>query len=192
LALYIFFCAALHHRALETWRGLDRPPAGSAVAVLPQLLSPFRWLGLSERLGEVHVAFFDVGPFARGAADPRPPQKASELFSSLSDFYPPAERTRIRVFRQPPESRLLAACRSMPDVQVYLAFARFPLATVQPETAGGAVITWEDLRFLPWFTGPWGRDQRGGFRRQPFVYRVRLDQAGRPLERSFITSLRPD
>ncbi len=189
LALYILFCAFLHARALATWQKMDRPPAGATVAVLPQFLSPFRWLGLSERPGEAHVAFFDIGPFARaGPADPRPPRKFSDVLPSLSDYYPPPSRAHIRVFRQPPETPLLEACRRDSDVAVYLAFARFPLATFQPEPGGGAVITWEDLRFLPWFAGPWGRDGRGGFRREPFVYRVRMDASGRPIERSFITS----
>lgn len=189
LALYILLCAALHAKALATWRQMDRPPPGSIVAALPQFLSPFRWLGLSQRTGEVHVAFFDIGPFARAApVDPRPPQRLTQVFSSLSDFYPSPERARIRVFHQPPETRLLSECRRQSDVAIYLAFARFPLATLQPQPDGGAVITWEDLRFLPWFAGPWGRDRRGGFRREPFVYRVRVDPTGRALERSFVTS----
>jgi membrane-bound metal-dependent hydrolase YbcI (DUF457 family) len=192
LGLYIAFCAALHHRALAIWRRLDNPPAGSTVAVLPQLLSPFRWLGLSQRRGEVHAAFFDIGPFARAASDPKPPQRLSEAFSSMPDFYPPPEQARVLVFPQPPESRLLATCRELSDVQIYLAFARFPLATVREESSGGAAITWEDLRFLPWFAGPWGSDRHGGFRREPFVYRVRLDAAGHPVERGFVVSgLRP-
>src|SRR5262249_21064096 len=188
LGCYILFCAALHARALETWRRLGRPPDGSVVAVLPQFLSPFRWLGLSERPGEVHAAFFDIGPFARpGRPDPQPPEKFWQLFSSLADYYPPPEKSRIRVFHQPPPTKLLPACPRQPDVEVYLAFARFPLATLHPEPGGGAVITWEDLRFLPWFAGPWGRDRRGGIRREPFVYRIRVDSSGQAIERSFVT-----
>lgn len=192
LGSYIVSCAALHQKALRTWERLDRPPEGSRVAVLPQFLSPFRWLGLNERPGEVHVAFFDIGPFARGAENPRPPERFSEILTSLWDFYPPPKRARIRRFLKPPDSVLLDAARALPDVQIYLAFARFPLATVVPQSDGGAAITWEDLRFLPWFAGPWGTDRGGRFRREPFVYRVRLDAVGRPLERSFIPSgLRP-
>jgi inner membrane protein len=188
LGLYIAFCAVLHHRALEVWRALDRPPAGTTIAALPQFLSPFRWLGLSEEDGEVHAAFFDIGPFARGSDHPQPPIRISQLLQSLSDYYPPPARVRIQRFRQAPESPALEATRALPDVQIYLAFARFPLATVKPEPGGGAVVTWEDLRFLPWFAGPWRTDRREGFRREPFVYRVRLDAAGRPIERLFVTS----
>ncbi len=190
LFAYIGLCAVEHRRALKIWKALDRPPAGSTVAALPQFLSPFRWLGLSERPGQVHAAFFDVGPFARGAADPKPPAKLSQVLQSLSDFYPPPERARTLVFPQPPETRLLSASRGLPDVQIYLAFARFPLATLLPEADGGAAVTWEDLRFLPWFAGPWQSDRHGGLRREPFVYRVRLDAAGRPLERAFIVGAR--
>jgi inner membrane protein len=190
LCVYVAFCAALHARALEAWNRMDRPPAGARVAALPQFLSPFRWLGLSEHDGEIHVAFFDIGPFARGAENPRTPTRFSEIFASLSDFYPPPERARILRFRKAPESAWLAAARALPDVQIYLAFARFPLETFEPTPDGGATITWEDLRFLPWFAGPWGSDGSGRFRREPFVYRIRLDAAGRPVERAFVRSSR--
>ena len=190
LCAYVGFCAWQHRKALTVWRRLDGPIAGERVAVLPQFLSPFRWLGLSDHAGEVHVAFFDIGPFARGVADPRPPERFSEILSSLSDFYPPPERAVILRFRKPAESRLLDAARDLPDVQTYLAFARFPLATVEPQPDGSAAVTWEDLRFLPWFAGPWQRDQKTGLRRQPFLYRVRLDAAGRVIDRTFVGSSR--
>ena len=186
---YIGFCGILHGKALDTWKRMDRPPAGARVAALPQFLSPFRWLGLSESDGEAHLAFFDIGPFARGLENPRPPTRVSEILSSLSDFYPPPERARIRRFPKPPESQLLAEARALPDVQIYLAFARFPLETVEPTADGGASITWEDLRFLPWFAGPWGSHD-GRLRREPFVYRVRLDATGQPVDRSFVRSSR--
>src|SRR6266545_491994 len=114
----------------------------------------------------------------------------SEILSSLSDFYPPPQRAVILQFAKPAESRLLAAARALPDVRTYLAFARFPLATVDPQPDGSAAITWEDLRFLPWFSGPWQRDQKTGLRRQPFLYRVRLDAAGRVLDRTFVATSR--
>jgi inner membrane protein len=192
LLVYILFCGAVHARALSVWKRIDRPPAGAAVAVLPQFLSPFRWLGLSEHPGEIHAAFFDVGPFARGVEKPTEPARfaISEILRSLADYYPPPERLLLQRFPEPPGSRALAAARELPDVQTYLAFARFPLATVHAQPGGGTVITWEDLRFLPWFTGPWVRDRAGRLQRQPFVYRVRLDAAGRPVERGFVQSSR--
>jgi len=186
LGLYILCCALLHFRALGVWRAMDRPPEGATVGALPQFLSPFRWLGLSEQGSDVHAAFFDIGPFARGADHPVPPQRMSQLLSSLSDFYPPPSRARIQKFRQAPESPALQTARALPDVQIYLAFARFPLATAGPDPEGGTVITWEDLRFLPWFAGPWHTDRKEGVRREPFVYRVRLDASGQPIDRSFV------
>ena len=190
LAAYIGFCAVQHQRALRTWKRIDTPPPGSKIAVLPQFLSPFRWLGLTDRPGEVHAAFFDVGPFARGVPNPRPPERYSEILKSLSDFYPPPERAVLLRFVKPPETSLLAAARALPDVRTYLAFARFPFLTVDAQQDGATAITFEDLRFLPWFSGPWQRDEKGGLRRQPFLYRVRLDAAGRPLDRSFVASPR--
>ncbi len=190
LCAYLAFCAVQHRRALAVWRRIDGPTSGERIAVLPQFLSPFRWLGLSDHAGEVRAAFFDIGPFARGVPNPRPPERYSEILSSLSDFYPPPQRAVVLRFVKPAESRLLAAARALPDVQTYLAFARFPLATVDSQPDGAAAITWEDLRFLPWFSGPWQRDGKNGLRRQPFLYRVRLDASGRVLDRAFVPSSR--
>jgi inner membrane protein len=190
LAAYIGFCGLQHRRAEAAWRRIDSPPPGARIAVLPQFLSPFRWLGLTDRPGEIHASFFDTGPFAHGVSDPRPPERYSEILASLSDFYPPPERAVILRFVKPAETPVLAAVRALPDVRTYLAFARFPFLTVDPGKDGGASVTFEDLRFLPWFSGPWQRDPKGGLRRQPFLYRVRLDAAGRPLERSFVASPR--
>ena len=183
---YVGFCAWQHKRAFETWRRMDAPPSGANVAVLPQFLSPFRWLGLTERADEVHAAFFDIGPFATGAPDPKPPQRWSEVLASLRDFYPPPERAVIRRFDRPSDTPALEAARALPDIAVYMAFARFPLETVRPTGDGGTEVVVQDLRFLPWFTGPWERGGESGIRRQPFVYRVRLDAALRAIERGFV------
>jgi inner membrane protein len=186
LAAYVAICAVLHARALAVWRRLDAPPASAKVAVLPQFLSPFRWLGLSERDDAMHVAFFDIGPFARGVENPQPPKGWKDVLRSLSDFYPPPERARVQRYGKPEGSRVLEAARSLPDWRVYMAFARFPLETVYLDGGGGATVILQDLRFLPFFTGPWEPDQTQGIRRQPFVYRVRLDTALRAVERGFV------
>jgi len=187
LAAYVAFCALQHARALEVWKRLDAPPPGVKVAVLPQFLSPFRWLGISERADSVHLAFFDIGPFASGRDDPKPPTRWRDVLQSLRDHYPPPERAKIRVFERPSGSPLLEAARALPDIGVYLAFARFPLETVYPEPDGGAEVVVQDLRFLPFFTGPWERGGEDGIRRQPFVYRVRFDSALKPIERGFVS-----
>ena len=186
LSAYIGFCAIVHARALAIWKRMDAPSAGAAVAVLPQFLSPFRWLGLSEHGNEIHVAFFDVGPFAGGSEDPRPPKRWTEILSSLRDFYPPPARAKIQRFERPSASPALDAARALPEIGVYMAFARFPLETVYPAPDGGADVIVQDLRFLPWFAGPWEPGGAEGIRRQPFLYRVRLDAALRPVERGFV------
>lgn len=186
---YLAFCAALHARALSIWKAIDRPPAGARVAALPQFLSPFRWLGLAEHEHEIHAAFFDIGPFARGDGSPRAPTRIGEVWDSLADGYPPPGRVRVRRWRKPPKSPALEAAYRLPDVRTYLDFARFPFASVQRNPNGTISVTLQDLRFLPWFTGGFDREERGKpFRRQPFVYRVRLDSAGRPIEQGFIRS----
>jgi len=185
---YVILCAALHSEALRAWQRIDGSPPRTKVAVLPQFLSPFRWLGLSDRANEIHVAFFDIGPFARGIPSPRPPERITQIFSSLSDYYPPPELARIQRYAKPPASPALIEAQKMPDVLTYLDFARFPLATVRTEGSGVASVSFQDLRFLPWFSGPWEREIGGGmrFRRQPFVYRVRLDRSGRPVDGGFV------
>lgn len=186
LFAYVGFCAVQHARALETWRRLDAPPPGAKVAVLPQFLSPFRWLGLTEREDAVHLAFFDIGPFATGVDDPQPPAKWSQVLASLRDYYPPPERAKIQRFERPPRSPVLEAARALPDIAVYLAFARFPLETVYPDPDGGTEVIVQDLRFLPFFTGPWEPGGADGIRRQPFVYRVRFDTGLNAIERGFV------
>ncbi|HEY6064964.1 MAG TPA: metal-dependent hydrolase [Thermoanaerobaculia bacterium] len=190
LLTYIAVCAVLHARALAIWKRMDAPPAGARVGVLPQFLSPFRWLGVSDRGSEIHASFFDIGPFAEGSPTPRAPTRFSEIIGSLRDFYPPPERARIQRYAKPAPSRVLAQAEDLPDVRTYLDFARFPLATVHAEPDGATSISFQDLRFLPWFTGPWQRERGKGmrFRREPFVYRVRLDDAGRRLDGGFVGS----
>jgi len=186
LGVYIGICAVLHARALSLWIALDHPPAGRRVAAVPQFLSPFRWLGLSEHEGEMHAAFFDMGPFARGTSNPRPPDRVLDALKSLPDFYPPPDRITLRRFPSAPDSPLREKARALRSVQTYLQFARFPLETVTVRTDGTADYTIQDLRFLPFFGGPWGRDESGRFRREPFVYRVRFDAAGKVSEEGFV------
>ena len=188
LVLYVGFCAAMHDRALSIWKRLDAPPAGARAAVLPQFLSPFRWLGLTERPDSVHAAFFDIGPFAEGVDDPRPPEHWGQILASLRDSYPPPGRVHIKSFERPPGSAALDAALALPDIRIYLAFARFPLETVHPANGGETEVVVQDLRFLPWFTGPWERGGENGLRRQPFVYRVLLDRTLRAIERGFVRS----
>jgi hypothetical protein len=188
LLAYVALCAILHARALAVWKRMDAPPDSANVAVLPQFLSPFRWLGLSDRGNELHASFFDIGPFATGNPSPRPPTGFTDILRSLQDFYPPPDRARIQRFSKPLPSAALSQAEKLPDVRTYLDFARFPIATVRPAPDGTTSVFFQDLRFLPWFTGPWQRERGIRFRREPFVYRVRLDRAGRALEGSFVGS----
>ena len=77
----------------------------------------------------------------------------------------------------------LADDRADPDALRHTGQARL-------DRAGAADVSFQDLRFLPWFSGPWERERGRGmrFRRQPFVYRVRLDRSGRAIERGFVGS----
>ena len=186
LLAYLALCGVLHGVALRTWKRMDATPPGAKAIVLPQLLSPFRWLGLSERENEIHVSFFDIGPFAKGHPEPKPPKRLAEVLSSLSDFYPPPGRAAIERYAKPGPSPALESARRLPEVRAYLDFARFPLATVKSGPDGTTTVSFQDLRFLPWFTGPWERQGGFRYRRQPFVYSVKLDGSGRLIERGFV------
>ena len=111
------------------------------------------------------MAFFDIGPFARGVARPAAAEALdARSCRACSDFYPPPERARIQHVRQAARfagsSRRRGPCRTS---DVYLAFARFPLRDGLPDAATGRRrSSCEDLRFLPWFTGPWERDGEAG------------------------------
>ena len=109
LFAYILVCAAMHARALAVWRRLDPAPVSGRMAVLPQFLSPFRWLGLSEHEGEIRYAFFDVGPFATGGGEPRTPQKWSEVLPSLWEGYPPPSRAKTEISEPPKASPIRAS-----------------------------------------------------------------------------------
>ena len=134
LAAYVGICAMLHARALAIWRRLDTPPGerpcrrAAPVPLAVPLDGPLR-----DATEEIHVAFFDIGPFARGVDDPQPPKRWRDVLQSLSDYYPPPERARIQRYEKPPQSQLLEAARRLADWQVYIDFARFPLETVYPE-----------------------------------------------------------
>lgn len=186
LAAYIGFCGLMHARALAAWKAIDAVPAGARVSVIPQFLSPFRWLGLSEHEAEVHAALFDIGPFARGIADPQPPRRLIDVPRVLPDYYPPPERARVRRFGRAPETELRASARALEEVRVFFAFARFPLETVKRKADGSAEYSIQDLRFLPFFAGPFGRGDMGGVVPQPFVFLVKFDASGRVVEKGFV------
>ena len=135
LGTYIAFCAVLHAHALAVWRRLDAPPPSAKVAVLPQFLSPFRWLGVSERENSVHAAFFDVGPFASGRDDPKPPEaldrdsrESPGLLSSARASAHPAVRTAGRLSGAGGGARA-AGLRGLPRVRPVSARDGFRIRT---------------------------------------------------------------
>ena len=180
---------SMHARALAIWKRMDAPPAGATVAVLPQFLSPFRWLGLSES-GRTKSTWRSSTSGRSRAVWPTRSRRRSGRRSSRACGTPirrparedPELRAAPRLAgsrggARPPGDRRLPGLRALP--------ARDG-ATRLPD--GGAEVVVQDLRFLPWFTGPWERGGEDGLRRQPFVYRVRFDAALRAIERGFVRS----
>jgi hypothetical protein len=73
---------------------------------------------------------------------------------------------------EPPPA--LAELQTLPKLQTYLWFARFPWMTTR-ETADGTVVEYRDLQFLR--PAPRGDP--------PFTFRLKLDRAGKLLAAGF-------
>lgn len=147
LAIYLGVCAGAHHLALARVRQFSatRGLQVESQAALPQLLSPFRWSGLVLTPGGVYHGWFNV-------LDARAPE--FELFPSA-------------------QNAVVARAQALPQVQIYLWFARFPVVSYREE-GGRHVVQYTDLRF------------RTPTRRSAFMYRVVFDGEGGVLSSSIV------
>ena len=171
-------------------RGLEgastAPPPGprgraAAVSVAVPLARPDR-----ARRGGRTSRSSTSGRSRAASTTPRAPEKWSEIVASLSDFYPPPGARAGPALRSGPglaDSR--RGARAARDCASTWRSRGSPSRRCTAED-GGAEVVVQDLRFLPWFAGPWERGGKGGIRRQPFVYRVRFDAARRAVERGFV------
>jgi len=142
LAAYLGVCAVAHQVALARVEEFSssRGLKVEAQAALPQPLSPFRWSGLVQVRDGVYQAWLNV----------------FDTSAPAFEFFPGA---RNEVTEQ---------VRTLPAVQTYLWFARFPVARYREER-GRRVVEYTDLRF------------RSPYRRTPFLFRVVLDAQGEVL-----------
>ncbi len=147
LAFYLAFCASAHQFALgRVGRFAEsRGLRVEARAALPAPLSPFLWSGLV-----------------------RTPEGVYQNWFSLLDPGPP----RLEFFPSAPENEFIARARALPELKVYLWFARFPVVAYREE-ADQRIVEFTDLRF------------RAPYRRNPFAYRVVLDAQGEVLSLGF-------
>jgi inner membrane protein len=153
LAGYVGFCAVQHARALGAAR---RAFPGARVAALPQPFSPFRWAIFGVRQAAVELAYVDVGPWAPAGPAPeprRPARSLGEAIRRLSGAYAAPGSETVVGFPTRREDRFVLRARGFRDVAAWLAFARFPVAEIEPIGNGAARVTLTDLRFR----GPWRR-----------------------------------
>lgn len=123
VALYCGWRASLHARAVALLESSTFHRAvPEQVEAFPESYSPLVWRGVAATAASYEVVSVPVGPGAR--------------------FDPDFSRT----FYKPEDSPELKVARSLPDVQRWLRFARFPLAQVEL-TDEGYRIAFRDLRF---------------------------------------------
>jgi membrane-bound metal-dependent hydrolase YbcI (DUF457 family) len=143
VALYLGLCSYAHARALERVMQFARANgiAVHAAGALPLPPSLLRWSGVIRTAGGVYQATFLLG------------EKTAPQFVFIPD-------------RAAPD--LLAAARSLREVQVYLWFARFPVVEMRTH-AGVRTVVFSDRRFAQrWASAP-----------ALFEYWVVFDDSGR-------------
>jgi len=123
VALFIGARWTLHDRAVELLRSrLYRGEAPLLVAAFPQPMSPFAWSGVVETEAALHQVDLSV------VLNP--------------SFDPDSGRTLYK----PEPSAVLESARKSRAATMFLQFARFPKATVEP-TLDGFRVQLRDLRF---------------------------------------------
>ena len=131
------------------------------MAAIPTFLSPFTWRVIARLSDEYVIRDLNV-------LDARvpPPSRATPSSS------PPALR-----FRNDWTPPVMTAAESRLG-RIYLGFSRFPAASATVDSAGGATVRWNDMRFVGGVRTLGEADRRPA----PFVATVRIDAGGRIVE----------
>jgi inner membrane protein len=123
LALYIGARGMLHSRATQLLGSRDyhgQPPQNTGA--FPASSNPFAWRGLVSTVGAIEE--MNISLFPGATFDPE----------------------RAVAHYKPEESPAIAAAQKTAEASLFLSYARFPLATVEPQDPGFDV-TIRDLRF---------------------------------------------
>jgi inner membrane protein len=172
LLLYVGFCGIVHARATGV---AARMFPGANVSALPQPFSPRRWALFASRIDSIDVAYVGLGaPPIALAPEPPPGEGFLRVLARLRRSYPAPQAARIESFPREENDPAVRAAAASPEVRVWSAFARFPVAKVERLPGGENRITLTDLRFR----GPWGNPA--------FEYEVVLDREGRPRASGFV------
>jgi membrane-bound metal-dependent hydrolase YbcI (DUF457 family) len=151
LGVYLALCAVCHQWALSRVAAYARAQNLEAenLAAIPGPLGPFRWSGLILTPAGVHQSHFHL----------------------LTDA--PVE---YEFFASAPPNRYIEIAETLPSVQTFRWFARFPVVSYR-NTGALHIVEYTDRRFhtrLP--------------RRSPFTFRVLLNEAGEVLSAGFFPS----
>jgi LexA-binding, inner membrane-associated putative hydrolase len=152
LIAYTFFCGVAHHAALKRVQSFaaENHVAVERIAAIPLPPSLLSWGGLVRSTDGVYQTRIDL-------RDPAPP-----------DFHFVAD--------SPPDEFTARALR-LPEVQLYLQFARFPVIRTEIED-GHHAVEFGEHRFV--------NPRRG--QPQPFTYRVVFDSAGNVIEEGWLSN----
>jgi membrane-bound metal-dependent hydrolase YbcI (DUF457 family) len=122
VALYLAFAGGMHQMALTKVKefAADSHIDATTIAALPQPPSAARWVGMLATATGLYLVQFDV----------------------LGN-----EPVKIQFFPDPASNRYIADARTLPDVQKFLWFARFPVFRYL-ELGNERVVEISDLRFF--------------------------------------------
>jgi len=122
VALYLAFAGGMHQMALTKVKefAADSHIDATTIAALPQPPSAARWVGMIATATGLYLVQFDV----------------------LGN-----EPVKIQFFPDPASNRYIADARTLPDVQKFLWFARFPVFRYL-ELGNERVVEISDLRFF--------------------------------------------
>lgn len=172
VCLYIGFCGVNHFQALSLAKEYaeEHHLETQTVASLPQPASPFFWSNYIVTEDQIYLGHVDL--LASSQSNPGSEKDLLEPFLPNYQPVPDLQYKKIERFNRSP---WVEEALDLKDVQMYLWFARFPIARYQRGTVEGCHrVLFYDLRFNS-FSG-----------KSPFVYEVVFDQEGSVVRKGFL------
>ncbi len=150
LAIYLGLSAIAHHVAVQRVKVFARAQGLTIerIGALPMPVSPAYWSGLIRTPNGVYQSWFSL-------LNPRPPT--------------------FRFFADSAPNGYTEAVKQLPEVNIYLWFARFPVIRYAQQGKRN-VVEFTDRRFVAWPNRPGSA----------FTFRVTLDSDGHVLERGWV------
>lgn len=169
--LYVGLCAFNHSRALSLAKGFaqEKGLAPTAVASLPQPLSPFNWGNYILTDQSIYQGFVSLI-----ASEDRNPGKEKNFLSRFLARYKPIRLAQYQEIQRFDDSPWVEKALELEEVKTFFWFARFPIVRDRGFVDGKRRVEFFDLRF-------------GSInQRRPFLYAVDYDEAGRVVFQGFL------